>query len=601
MIEDRNRQVVIWDLGRKGPVPSAPEMAMEKVMRLFGWENVGIHQVPDLTDGTTPALVVFGVGKDEESRKMNREALWKVIVDHAIRDVCCVDFGVSSKAANDAAFVARLSATSPDAEGEGSAKGILPLPAFIDAVAMQKITLLRHQVNHLPERVEDVAKLIAHHAAEYLSNLSGLAVDAQDGCDIANHGDKFDKFICSSSMAVFRMWHETLKSMKSEERIPGLSDDNQIRVAVLDDQQSYVRHLLLPRWFWKHSEFFFDVKDSNSFEETIDGCTSISTRAEEHGQSDMILIDMDWRHLGNDWARTQGERSHPLSDKVLSSLEGLPKYLLELVLRYNEQMRLGRLVSVSSDVYNEDRKNIPRADHSILEYASTGKHNEGVIVYHYLKAFDEAFPVIVFTADHKSRIKMRETAGPNSEFVSKYELMEDPSNMLDRLRAVYRARRNPAVYKRAAGAAASLLAWHRGNFSSLPPTDDQLVRKTHTRVVALLDMKTSEDPPFRLFGRNFELSQPTGAMCAERSAIAAALAAHPDLGRGDKKSLFERFELIAVLGDPENKSRQNPCPPCGVCSEWIDKLQESGAMSIVMFSRCLNHFCFYPRNDRISY
>ena len=70
-------------------------------------------------------------------------------------------------------------------------------------------------------------------------------------------------------------------------------------------------------------------------------------------------------------------------------------------------------------------------------------------------------------------------------------------------------------------------------------------------------------------GMNVEVSMPTGTLCAERNAIGTALSMYP-------QALREDFRAVAVLSlsdaAPENL---NPLPPCGVCSEWLEKITEA--------------------------
>lgn len=75
-------------------------------------------------------------------------------------------------------------------------------------------------------------------------------------------------------------------------------------------------------------------------------------------------------------------------------------------------------------------------------------------------------------------------------------------------------------------------------------------------------------------GVNSEISLPSGSICAERAAISAALSEHLSLSRRD-------FFGIAVL----SLSNLNPIRPCGVCKEWIKKI-EAGAptFTVVTFT-----------------
>ena len=63
-------------------------------------------------------------------------------------------------------------------------------------------------------------------------------------------------------------------------------------------------------------------------------------------------------------------------------------------------------------------------------------------------------------------------------------------------------------------------------------------------------------------GVNVEVSLPTGSLCAERSAIASAVAKYPYIEHKD----FIEFYVKQIY--PENKKAE----PCGVCKEWISKI-----------------------------
>ncbi|CEL99527.1 unnamed protein product [Vitrella brassicaformis CCMP3155] len=76
-------------------------------------------------------------------------------------------------------------------------------------------------------------------------------------------------------------------------------------------------------------------------------------------------------------------------------------------------------------------------------------------------------------------------------------------------------------------------------------------------------------------GMNSEISLPSGSNCAERSAISTCISNMLTVRRSD-------FRAIAVV-DP--KDELNPVFPCGVCDEWLKKLQEESPMfSIVTFT-----------------
>ena len=656
MRDDRKRQVVIWELGRKGPGPSAPESAIKKVMEeLFGWKNCAIHGSGERLLENPPALILLGLGNDEQLRKNDRLMLWQFIITHKVKDICAVEFGPLSKTARDARLIARLAVSPEKAPKEEPTPTVLRSDVFLKKLAEDSSPWIMESANYLQTWVTEVSESIKADPdadpSEFLANLAGLAVDAEVGCEVAAHGDKFRngekcKEFKRPSMEVFRAWCDALKCMRNGERC--LSDDGRspIRVAVLDDRRDFLDKLLLPDWLWRHSEFSFDRKTPSEFQDTIDACTEIgSSESESLPRPDIFLLDMDWRHAD------QGMQ--PAANKSLNGepLTSMQSYLLDLALRYNDQIRFEDLQKVakawsfkegyesnqekmgalnnaisaataipSIRVFLSEQPNVHYLQkklqdgqegykHSIEyltkwlnEYSKEG-HNEGVVVYHYLKAFDEFLPTVVFTADHEDNIKLRQTAGPNSDFISKYALMENPSRLLASLRTVFSKRqRKNSDYREAAKRCRALLEWQKSYYK--PDSDavsvekDLLVKKTKTRVMSLVKVVVAGESKI-YFGRNFELSQPTGSMCAERSAIAAAIAGHPKLGgKTDEKNFLEEFKLVVILGDPANNKRKNPCPSCGVCSEWIGKLTK---MDTVMFSSCIEHFCYYPRNDRISY
>jgi cytidine deaminase len=67
------------------------------------------------------------------------------------------------------------------------------------------------------------------------------------------------------------------------------------------------------------------------------------------------------------------------------------------------------------------------------------------------------------------------------------------------------------------------------------------LRKSKSPVLAVLvTQKSPDDPMVFTHGMNVEVSMPTGSLCSERAAIAAALAADPSLSR-------QHFKAIAVL------------------------------------------------------
>lgn len=100
------------------------------------------------------------------------------------------------------------------------------------------------------------------------------------------------------------------------------------------------------------------------------------------------------------------------------------------------------------------------------------------------------------------------------------------------------------------------------------------LRKSRKGVLAVLCVRethrgTTGDGLHYYYGINTEVSLSTGSLCAERSAIGAALAEQPDLPRRD----FVCVAVLAVtLGDEKASSSRNPIDPCGACREWLLKI-----------------------------
>ena len=91
-------------------------------------------------------------------------------------------------------------------------------------------------------------------------------------------------------------------------------------------------------------------------------------------------------------------------------------------------------------------------------------------------------------------------------------------------------------------------------------------RKSKKIVLAIVALKMGDDVLF-VRGCNLEVSMPSGSLCAERNAIGTALTMYPGMGRAD-------FRGVAVLSLTDGEDNINPLPPCGVCSEWLEKMWE---------------------------
>eukprot|EP00483_Globobulimina_turgida_P000519 UN00519 len=68
-------------------------------------------------------------------------------------------------------------------------------------------------------------------------------------------------------------------------------------------------------------------------------------------------------------------------------------------------------------------------------------------------------------------------------------------------------------------------------------------------------------------GRNSEISLPTGSMCSERAAISHAISRNLNL----HLQHFKRISVIDLTGNHVGRC------PCGVCREWLEKIQEVSA------------------------
>ena len=94
-------------------------------------------------------------------------------------------------------------------------------------------------------------------------------------------------------------------------------------------------------------------------------------------------------------------------------------------------------------------------------------------------------------------------------------------------------------------------------------------RKSHKIVLSVLGLSINGELTF-VRGCNVEVSMPSGSLCAERNALGTALSMYPALSRED-------FIAVAVLSLTSGARSLNPLPPCGVCSEWFEKIYEVNA------------------------
>jgi len=107
------------------------------------------------------------------------------------------------------------------------------------------------------------------------------------------------------------------------------------------------------------------------------------------------------------------------------------------------------------------------------------------------------------------------------------------------------------------------------------PPNSWFHRKSYRLVLSMLRIKNPNTDNYEFIrGINSEISLPTGSICAERAAIAAARSRFPSLKR-------RHFYGIAVIDFPLFDDHQqpmrpllNPLGPCGACREYLYKFQE---------------------------
>merc|ERR1719427_1788821 len=100
-------------------------------------------------------------------------------------------------------------------------------------------------------------------------------------------------------------------------------------------------------------------------------------------------------------------------------------------------------------------------------------------------------------------------------------------------------------------------------------------RKSYRLELSMLRIKNPITDNYEFIrGINSEISIPTGSICAERAAIAAARSRFPNLRR-------RHFYAIAVMSFPLHNGNKepiatvsNPLDPCGACREYLLKLWE---------------------------
>ena len=98
--------------------------------------------------------------------------------------------------------------------------------------------------------------------------------------------------------------------------------------------------------------------------------------------------------------------------------------------------------------------------------------------------------------------------------------------------------------------------------TTIPESIMENWQKKSKQVYAAIVVVNTRDGLDYIPGINVEVSMPTGSLCAERSAIACAVAKYPYIEYKD----FIDFYVKQIY--PENKKAE----PCGVCREWISKI-----------------------------
>ena len=112
-----------------------------------------------------------------------------------------------------------------------------------------------------------------------------------------------------------------------------------------------------------------------------------------------------------------------------------------------------------------------------------------------------------------------------------------------------------------------------GKANEHPRKNSFWLRQSGKPVLAVVVVRDSEGGLRAYRGCNMEVSLPTGSLCAERSAIAQALADNPSLERS-------HVLAVAVL----SMAGMAFLEPCGVCSEWLLKVaEENPSLRLVLF------------------
>ncbi|MEI6972483.1 MAG: hypothetical protein WCL44_13325, partial [bacterium] len=312
--------------------------AYGRILRLAD-VKVSIVQLPRISDGADLVIIVprqqTGVSVPPECR----EALWRYLIRHSSTPYCVAlpttTSGRIALAVREASLLAMLDVTPPTNPPPVVHPRILTSQEIVEQALIHRLDGVKQRgcLNQWVKEVSESADKPEDRVA-FLSGLTEVAAACEGGRWLSDHGVKGSRIFQRSGIATFRSWCDSLKAMKADRANTPLS------VAVLDDQPDVLESFLLPTWLWKHSGVKFIFTPVSALQTTIDSCTTITGRLD--AMADVFLLDMDWRHAGqgdNDrFFKTDGDRA-PKESLTLDSLSNLGKYLLDLIVRYNEQYR----------------------------------------------------------------------------------------------------------------------------------------------------------------------------------------------------------------------------------------------------------------------
>ncbi|MDA3872495.1 MAG: hypothetical protein PF795_00850 [Kiritimatiellae bacterium] len=478
--------------------------------------------------------------------------------------------------------------------------------------------------NPVPDSFQDVVKALNEigHAIlsktpqdipEFAEELSQLAVDCESGVGIelsAHHPFQKDASV------LFQSWEKAFNEIQeADENDPPEALDV---VLIDDDLSASIEKRLLPGWFQGayKNKVEFELTGPDKLDDFFNGLAKVDMDSARQ-RPDVIVLDLDLRKWEENEPTKRAEKLLDLLERFRAEVRIPDAVLIELLHsyyrakdKYLEADRTPGSDSVKKKSVCEAAKK--RAiDHLKEQYCGVGcaedseqgvpdrrKHNEGIILYHYLRAIDETLPVIILTGMSEDRFKLRHSSGPNTVLLSKQEVLENPLCLWKSIQGLRTS--TDKANTRESWARFRELAQElkkKADAVSFEPWEDNLVEDSETRVFALLQARINGKDQ-KYFARNFEASGVTGSLCAERSAIASCIAKNWEMGKHrprkqkpgrSKRTALEHLKMLVILGDNNNQKRANPCQACGVCSEWISKCDE---LKVVMFSSCREYFCF---------